>query len=212
MTTVLIGGGWDAAYASAGYGPFLEAAGGSPSVGCVIVDEGDGADYFERFRAALTSVAPCDPVAVLVPVGTTLSPTALDEFDAVLVCGGLTPAYVTAVAPVAAALRSSGRPYAGFSAGAAIAASRAVVGGYLLDGQVCPSDAAEDLDDVTVVDGLGWCRSPSTSMPRSGARSAGCARRSRPVSCPPASPSTRTPRSSCRPGRRRSADGVRRTW
>jgi cyanophycinase len=49
-----------------------------------------------------------------------------------------------------------GLPYAGSSAGAAVAATSAVVGGYL-DGDrvVCPPDAAEDLDSVTVVPGLG---------------------------------------------------------
>jgi cyanophycinase len=125
----------------------------------VIVDEGDGDEYFGRFAAALTAVALCRPSAVLVPVGAELSTSSLDGFDALLVCGGLTPAYGTALSPIASAVRSwlaAGRPYAGFSAGAAVAAARAVVGGYLLDGRaVCPSDAAEDLDDVTVVDGLG---------------------------------------------------------
>jgi cyanophycinase len=159
MTTVLIGGGWDPDHASAGYGPFLEAAGAAPSVACVIIDEGDGAEYFERFVCALTSVAACRPSAVLVPVGSTLLMSSLDGFDALLVCGGLTPAYGTALSPVSSSVRAwlaAGRPYAGFSAGAALAASRAVVGGYLVDGRaVCPPDAAEDLDDVTVVDGLG---------------------------------------------------------
>jgi cyanophycinase len=159
MTTVLIGGGWDPAYATAGYGPFLESAGGVASVACVIVDEGDGDEYFARFAAALTTVAACRPEPVLVSVGSKLSSSALDGHDALLVCGGLTPAYGTALSPVAAAVRAwlaEGRPYAGFSAGAALAAARAVVGGYLVDGRaVCPSDAAEDLDDVTVVDGLG---------------------------------------------------------
>ena len=49
-----------------------------------------------------------------------------------------------------------GLPYAGSSAGAAVAARRAVVGGYLAGERVvCPEDAAEDLDQVTVVPGIG---------------------------------------------------------
>lgn len=42
------------------------------------------------------------------------------------------------------------RPYAGFSAGAAVAAERAVVGGWRLDGvRVCREDAGEDpVDDL----------------------------------------------------------------
>jgi cyanophycinase len=156
MTTLLIGGGWTSPQL---YTPFLAAAGPSASVACLIVDEGDGAEYFARFAAALTAAAPCRPAPVLVPVGEEASPGFLAGFDALLVCGGLTPAYATALAPVAAEVRAwlaEGRPYAGFSAGSAVAAQRAVVGGYLLDGRpVCPDDAAEDLDPVTVVDGLG---------------------------------------------------------
>jgi cyanophycinase len=50
----------------------------------------------------------------------------------------------------------AGSPYLGFSAGAAVAARRAVVGGYRQDGvAICPEDNAEDLDELSVVDGLG---------------------------------------------------------
>jgi cyanophycinase len=159
MTTVLIGGGWDPAAAAAVYGPFLEAAGARPEIGCVIVDEGDGEEYFDRFAAVLTSVAPCRPMPVLVPAGSALSMSALGGCSALLVCGGSTPAYGTALGPVRGALRAwlaAGRPYAGFSAGSAVAATRAIVGGYRRSGRVvCPPDAGEDLEEVTVVDGLG---------------------------------------------------------
>lgn len=156
MTTVLIGGGW--ADASV-YAPFLSAAGPNPAVACVIVDEGDGPEYFAKYEAHLANVAPARPFPVLVPLGGSFDPSALDGADALLVCGGLTPAYASALAPAAAAVRSwlaEGRPYAGLSAGSAVASSRALVGGYLWDGRpVCPPDTAEDLDPVTVVDGLG---------------------------------------------------------
>jgi cyanophycinase len=156
MTIVLIGGGWAS---PALYAPFLSAAGSSPIVGCVVVDEGDGAEYFDRFATALTSCAPCRPEPVLAPLGSTVAPGFLSGFDALLVCGGLTPAYAAALAPVAGEVRAwvaSGAPYAGFSAGSAVASARALVGGYLMSGRaVCPADAAEDLDPVTVVDGLG---------------------------------------------------------
>jgi cyanophycinase len=58
--------------------------------------------------------------------------------------------------PLRAWLVRRHRPYAGFSAGAAVAASRAVVGGWLAGGvPVCPEEAGEDLEQVSVVDGLG---------------------------------------------------------
>jgi cyanophycinase len=49
-----------------------------------------------------------------------------------------------------------GAPYLGFSAGAAIAADRALIGGCRIDGvEVCDPDAGEELDEVAVADGLG---------------------------------------------------------
>jgi cyanophycinase len=157
MTNVLIGGGWDVPELV--YAPLLTAAGNDPVVACVVMDEGDGPAQFARWESALTGVRPCRPVPVLVPVGGSFPVEALAGADALLVCGGLTPAYAAALGPVATSVRTwlaSGRPYAGFSAGAVVAAGRAVVGGYQVAGRdVCPADAAEDLDEVTVVDGLG---------------------------------------------------------
>ena len=153
----LIGGGWDDASATAVYGPFLAAAG--PRIACVVLDEGDGEAQFGRWAPVLQGVAACEPVPVLVPLGAALDVAALADADGLLVCGGLTPAYADALAPAADAVRAwlaGGRPYAGFSAGAAVASARAVVGGWLSDGvPVCPEDSSEDLDEVAVVPGLG---------------------------------------------------------
>ncbi|MGZ4550714.1 MAG: Type 1 glutamine amidotransferase-like domain-containing protein [Blastococcus sp.] len=161
MTTVhLIGGGWDRAAAPALYGPFLKAAGASPTVATVVLDEGDGRAEFARWAEILRRTGRCEPVPVLVPLGGRLDVARLGDAHALLVCGGLTPAYIDALVPAAAALRSwlaeGGRPYAGFSAGAAVAAERALLGGWK-DGevQVCPDGAAEDLDEVTLAPGLG---------------------------------------------------------
>src|SRR4051812_11324525 len=117
MTTVLIGGGW--ADASV-YSPFLAAAGAEPAVACLIVDEGDGPDYFAKYEAHLATVAAARPFPVLVPVGGAFDPSALDGADALLVCGGLTPAYADALAPAAAAVREwlgGGGPPPGGSGG-----------------------------------------------------------------------------------------------
>ena len=56
----------------------------------------------------------------------------------------------------ATALRASGLPYAGCSAGAAIAAGLALVGGWRFEAlPVCDEDAGEDLDELEVRPGLG---------------------------------------------------------
>jgi cyanophycinase len=159
-TVHLIGGGWDPSAAAAVYGPFLEAAGTAPTVATLVLDEGDGEAQSARWAEVLRRTAPCEPVPVLVPLGGRLDVAALRDADALLVCGGLTPAYADALAPVAGELRTwlaaGERPYAGFSAGAAVAAGRAVVGGWRAGGvRVCPEDAAEELDEVSVVGGLG---------------------------------------------------------
>jgi cyanophycinase len=157
MTAVLIGGGHDDL--GTVLAPFLAAAVPDPVVACVVIDEGDGADEFAAWAAALQGTAPCRPVPVLLPLGSPFALESLDGADALFVGGGLTPAYAEALVPLAAPIRewlAEGRPYAGFSAGAAIAPSEAVVGGWLLAGRpVCPPDAAEDLVEVTVTDGLG---------------------------------------------------------
>ncbi|MFJ3717177.1 hypothetical protein [Streptomyces sp. NPDC090057] len=161
--TFLIGGGWERAEV---YAPFLRAAaeraGGVPRIACVVVDEGDGQEQFERFAQALgRSGAGCEPVPALVPLGGRFEPEeALDGADGLLVCGGLTPGYQEAFAGCAdrlpRLLAERGTPYAGFSAGAAVAARRAVVGGWLVNGvPVCPEDTAEDLEEVAVRPGLG---------------------------------------------------------
>lgn len=164
MKLHLIGGGWDPTTASAVYGPFLAdataAAQGVPAIACVVLDEGDGADRFDQWATTLTSAAPCRPQPVLVPLGTVLDPAALGSADGLLVGGGLTPGYADALVPVAADITdwliAGGRPYCGFSAGAAVAATTAIVGGWRSgDVPVCPEDTGEDLDELTVVTGLG---------------------------------------------------------
>ena len=142
MGVHLIGGGWDGDVAPLVYGPFLSEVGGEGVVGCLLVDEGDGAEQFARYDAVLRVVSPdCRPVPLLVG-------------------GGLTPAYQDALDPVidevVRVVRDRSLPYAGFSAGAVVAARRALVGGWLDGGvPVCPGDAAEDLEEIEVRDGLG---------------------------------------------------------
>lgn len=161
----LIGGGWDVAAQIGCLRPYLAAAterstGGVPRVAFVWLDEGDGTDWGKRWMELVAEAGPVHPVDVAVAIGSTLNVERVRAADAVFVCGGLTPAYADALGPAAADLRrlvvEEGVPYAGSSAGAAVAARLAVVGGYLAGERVvCPPDAAEDLDPVTVVAGLG---------------------------------------------------------
>ncbi|MEU9988575.1 hypothetical protein AB0E10_17605 [Streptomyces sp. NPDC048045] len=160
--TFLMGGGWNAPEV---YEPFLRAAarggGGLPRIGCVIVDEGDGRRQFDRYAEALGKAGACAPVPLFVPLGGRFEPErALDGVDGLLGCGGLTPAYQEAFAGcldrLPRLLAGRGVPYAGFSAGAAVAARRAVVGGWLVDGvPVCPEETGEDLEEIEVRAGLG---------------------------------------------------------
>ncbi|MGW3266321.1 hypothetical protein [Streptomyces sp. NPDC001056] len=156
----LVGGGWDLAEV---YEPFVRAVAGERRIGCLIVDEGDGGAQFERYARALRKAAgpACVPVPLLIPLGGRFEPeSALAGIDGLLVCGGLTPAYQEAFAGclerLPRMLAARGIPYAGFSAGAAVAARRAVVGGWLVDGvPVCPEETGEDLTEVEVRAGLG---------------------------------------------------------
>jgi cyanophycinase len=161
----LVGGGWDVLAQAECLRPFLSEAGRragerAPRVGLVRVDEGEGSSGGERWAGLLEAAGDVEAVPLDVPIGSTLDPSRLSGLDGLFVCGGLTPAYAEALAPAAAQIRrlvlEEGLPYAGSSAGASVAARHALVGGYLDDGRVvCPSDSAEDLEELTVVAGLG---------------------------------------------------------
>ena len=152
--TVLVGGGRDEEQVRRLLAPFIAAvasAEGTGEVACVVVDDGEGVDL-PRWRGLLAAAASVRDV-VLSP-GRTLRAEDLDGVSGVFVAGGLTPLYAELVVPRRDQLATL--PYAGFSAGAAIAAERAIVGGWRLGGRpVCGEDAGEDLDEVTVVPGLG---------------------------------------------------------
>lgn len=147
--TVLVGGGRDKALVRKALAPFIAAV-GSGEVACVVADEGDGVDL-DRWRGVLADTASVRPVVV--KDGRLLTAEDLEGVAGVFVAGGLTPLYAELVVPAREAMADL--PYAGFSAGSAIAADRAIVGGWRLDDlEVCSEDASEDLDQVTVVDGL----------------------------------------------------------
>lgn len=176
MSVHLVGGGRDLETAVTVYGQFVTqsarragAAGRAlPRVAVVVVGEPeDLVGAVDWFAGALQRSAPVEVVAVTGGPGAT--PTRDDgtppddawwaDLDGVLVGGGVTPDYHRALQPYAGAIRAavaSGLPYAGFSAGAMIAPRRALLGGWQVGSTaVTHEDNAEDLDQVTLVDGFG---------------------------------------------------------
>lgn len=172
MSVHLVGGGWSADHAAAVYGPFLaEAAEAAsrdgadrPKVAVLLVAAPE-AGTAERTRwigalaAAAADGASAEVAVTIVGEDGEFAPAALAGAHGVLVAGGLTPAYRRAVEPIAGELRrlvASGLPYLGFSAGAAIAADTALLGGWRIGGvPVAPEEASEDLDEVTAEAGIG---------------------------------------------------------
>ncbi len=169
MSVHLVGGGWspegDPELTSAFLAEATEraAAGGRtvPRIGVLIVED-DGTpseEYRSGYPASFPRVAPCEPVVAVIPSGGSASPALLTGIDGLVIGGGLTPAYYAVVEPLIEEIRllvADGLPYLGFSAGAMIAADRAIVGGWRINGiPVCPEETGEDLDEITVVEGLG---------------------------------------------------------
>jgi cyanophycinase len=168
MNVFLIGGGWSDELAPEIYGGFIEAAAagsasGRPRIMLVLMgtDE-ESLAYHERYLHKLHLVGGHDLEVVRVPEGSPVDPAVvarLDDVDGLFVGGGPTPEYHESLQPAYGRIRArvvEGMAYAGFSAGAVIAASHAVIGGWRIDGiPVCPEDSNEDLDPVTVVDGIG---------------------------------------------------------
>jgi len=164
MDVHLIGGGWDDALAATLYEPFIEAAarraGGTPRILLVVMGtDAESLDYHEKYVHTLGLVGGHELVVERVSEGTPFDEATLDGIDGLFVGGGPTPEYHASLAGAYVRIRalvSGGMPYAGFSAGAAIAGSHAVIGGWRLDGRpVCPEDSNEDLDAIAVVGGIG---------------------------------------------------------
>jgi cyanophycinase len=165
MSIHLVGGGRDETRCAALLAPFVDeakAAAGSaaPVVALLLVLEPDDDASVDRFRSVLLAAgAPAGSIRVTAVLeGERFEPGTIDGVHGIFIGGGLTPAYHDAVIGIAPDIRAqvaAGTPYAGFSAGAAIAASHAVVGGYLRNGTVtAPEDAGEELEEIEVRDGL----------------------------------------------------------
>jgi cyanophycinase len=170
MSVHLVGGGWSEEHRRSVYGPFVEESSAlahhrsraTAQVAVVQLFDSsveDGAAKFGQFATILDQLGDCRAVPFLVAEGETLPVGVIDGVDGLLVAGGPTPAYHAALVPVAAELRElvgHGVPYLGFSAGAAIAADTAIIGGWRHgDLVIAPQGSGEDLDQLTIVPGLG---------------------------------------------------------
>ncbi|WP_239451808.1 Type 1 glutamine amidotransferase-like domain-containing protein [Frondihabitans sp. PAMC 28766] len=168
MSIHLVGGGWSIE-ATEVYELFVaEAATRAARIGravpriavlIVVEDDVPSAEFRSGFPAMLASVGPCEPLVTEVVSSDVFDTIVLSDIDALLIGGGNTPAYFEAVVPLVDQVRllvADGLPYLGFSAGAMIAADTAILGGYRIGGvEVCPQDSGEDLDEVTLAQGLG---------------------------------------------------------
>lgn len=155
MTVVLCGGGPDTVTDPGLLRPFTEqVAGGRVAV---VLDDGSGvARHFLPEYLRLLGPAATGAVPVLLPEDATET---LGEVAAIVVGGGVTPSYhrhLERSFPVIGDRVRRGVPYLGFSAGAMIAGTHAVLGGWRSGGvPVCPQEWSEGLEDVVVRPGIG---------------------------------------------------------
>jgi cyanophycinase len=158
MQAFLIGGGRNSA---AAHRPFVRAIDGGRVV-VLLVDDPDAEP--DRWPAELAEAGADQASVIMVSSARPPRPEDLEGAAGVYVAGGLTPGYRDVLVDSGTGwldrARVEGLVYAGFSAGAAVAAERAVVGGWqaAVGGRtvpVVPEDCGEDLDTLTVADGLG---------------------------------------------------------
>jgi len=165
MSIHLAGGGWSEAMFTVFLREAQARAAGAgrviPRIGVLLVaDENQSAaEYSAKYAAVLASAGSCDPVFTVLQDGAEATSALLSGIDGLLIGGGLTPAYLEAVLPIVDEIRllvADGLPYLGFSAGAAIAADTAIIGGWKIgDVPVGAEEIGEDLEHVTVEEGLG---------------------------------------------------------
>jgi cyanophycinase len=158
MKAFLIGGGREEDAVLAAHRPFVSALRDSGPVACLVLDEGPDTDP-ARWEGNLRGAGAPDVRVVVVSGDRPATADDVAGCSGVYVAGGLTPGYQEVLAGDLGWLPRD-VPYAGFSAGAAIAGRRAVVGGWRavvggVEVAVVDDGAGEDLDPVTVRDGLG---------------------------------------------------------
>lgn len=174
MSVHLAGGVWNDDDASEFAGFVAEAAARARAAGrerprlAVVAIGDDARDDADRLAAQLSRVlradAPgdepaLDTTATAIDEHDEIPASAFGDVDGIVVGGGRTPAYRDLLEPHFGEIRrqvAAGVPYLGCSAGAAVAAERAVIGGWRIGGvAVAPEATSEGLDEVTVAPGIG---------------------------------------------------------
>ena len=166
----LIGGGWRVETFPQTYGRFLQSAekNGQRRIAIVVAEEPDADShrqflrFFEAFQAVGLNLSEAFEIIVSAEKPLARENLAAASPTGVFVCGGLTPAYFEALCRDVSWLEFVSEneiPYAGFSAGAAIAANAAIVGGWRRDRgeqfvEIVNENAGEDLDLLDVRRGL----------------------------------------------------------
>lgn len=163
MSVHLVGGGGDPTHVAEVFGTFLSevtvqaAQSGRDEPIVAIITVGPNDAHAEELAASLGDTVQTRR-AVLAP-GDTAALAAVFAVDGILIGGGVTPDYLAALLPIAGEIRrqvSVGVPYLGFSAGAMIAAERALIGGWRIGGvEVTPEHVSEGLDEITLAQGIG---------------------------------------------------------
>ena len=167
MTVFLVGCGPDTIRTADLLEPFVaemasraRRRGRQPRLALAVFDhEGSGEHFLPAYVDALTVEGPLEVVPVYLRRGDAVDPAPFVDVDGIVVGGGPTPDYLTGFAASGDTIRTAvteGVPYLGFSAGAMVAARRALVGGHRMGRQeVCPEDWSEGLAQLTLRDGLG---------------------------------------------------------
>lgn len=167
----LIGGGWEPDGFDHTYGSFIRKATlhGHCKIALILAteDESDKPEMAFRYRSVFEACGISGENLVLF-WGTPLAPLSLEAVIAsrptgIFVGGGLTPLYQSLLCTDLtwlAYLQENHIPYAGFSAGAAIASRQAIVGGWQVhrdnrDIAVLDADFSENLTSLEVRPGLG---------------------------------------------------------
>jgi cyanophycinase len=151
----LIGGGRDDDAVRASHAGFVRACGDGPIV-AIVLDEGEDTDP-RRWTGALALAGAAAAHAVVVSPERPPAREQVAGAAGIYVAGGWTPGYGDALVAAGAGWLPRDVPYAGYSAGAAIAAAHAIVGGHRReDGRaVCAEEAGEDVEALAVRTGLG---------------------------------------------------------